>query len=74
MLLNSPQLVQYSEALAARVGDPTTDPAAAIDRLWMLAYARFPEPSERAADARVPRQSGRGDPTVLRINRAVGIS
>lgn len=49
MLLNSPQLVQYSEALAARVGDPTTDPAAAIDRLWMLAYARFPEPDERAA-------------------------
>ncbi|TVP95006.1 MAG: DUF1549 domain-containing protein [Planctomycetaceae bacterium] len=49
MLLNSPQLIQHAETLANRLGDPTGDLAAAIDRLWLLAYARTPEPAEREA-------------------------
>ena len=49
MLLNSPQLIQASEAFAGRLGVVSSDPAAAIDRLWELAYSRLPTSDERDA-------------------------
>ncbi len=49
MLLNSPQLLRYAEALADRVMDGNNDPALAIEKLWRLAYGRTPDANERDA-------------------------
>lgn len=47
MLLNSPQLLRYAEALANRVMDGNQDPVQAVEKLWRLAFGRSPEPSEK---------------------------
>jgi hypothetical protein len=46
MLLNSPQMLRYSEAVASRVSETAESSADAIKMLWKLAYARPPEPHE----------------------------